>query len=416
MTPRTLDARFRLATPAYLGGAPDGADHPAELRVPSLLGVLRFWWRALEWGRIVAAHPPLAGEPFERRYAPPLVELRRREDRLFGAAARRQGPGQGLVLARLIDVAKPNGTAGRPANGAAYLAGQGLRRRGALAAGTGFTLRFVVRPRSAAPATPEELASLARALRCLGLLGGVGSRSRHGYGSLVLEALACDGAAPFWRSPHDVEVYRAALADLNDGTWPAEEPPFTTFSQAARLCLVRAPAGISVQRFMEQQGHILQHFRSKGAQDENGDYKVNGHDARPHASHPFAADFAWFDALAAGGTPVSAPARAIFGLPHNYYSKRPGNPRAAVGAVVPDNARSDRRASPLFLHFHELGDGHVVAAWLFLPARFLPDATAAGPRLRVNGTEVDFTADWWPITRFYDEVLAAESGAVTVLP
>ena len=44
----TVGGTPRVTTPMFLGGA----EHEAELRLPSFKGVLRFWSRALAWDRV----------------------------------------------------------------------------------------------------------------------------------------------------------------------------------------------------------------------------------------------------------------------------------------------------------------------------------------------------------------------------
>ena len=58
------------------------------------------------------------------------------------------------------------------------------------------------------------------------------------------------------------------------------------------------------------------------------------------------------------------PRRAVFGLPHNYFFS--DKKQVEVTAV-----KSERRASPLFIHIHELANGQCVAVLTVLPARFL---------------------------------------------
>jgi hypothetical protein len=46
----SIEASFRIVTPMFIGGADQT---PADgIRPPSVKGALRFWWRALNWGRI----------------------------------------------------------------------------------------------------------------------------------------------------------------------------------------------------------------------------------------------------------------------------------------------------------------------------------------------------------------------------
>ena len=48
---KRLEVRFKVVTPCFLGGH----DHQAELRLPSIKGALRFWWRAITYTRMAEA-------------------------------------------------------------------------------------------------------------------------------------------------------------------------------------------------------------------------------------------------------------------------------------------------------------------------------------------------------------------------
>lgn len=70
----TSEATFRIVTPLFLGGAKP--DDSAELRVPPIKAVLRFWWRARKWTQIKSSQP-------QNNIA--IAELRKQEAALFGA-------------------------------------------------------------------------------------------------------------------------------------------------------------------------------------------------------------------------------------------------------------------------------------------------------------------------------------------
>ncbi len=70
-----LTATYRIVTPLFLGGADQKA---TDIRPPSVKGALRFWWRALNWGRIRSEC---------QNDADALCELNQHEADLFGAAA-----------------------------------------------------------------------------------------------------------------------------------------------------------------------------------------------------------------------------------------------------------------------------------------------------------------------------------------
>ncbi|WP_143108945.1 type III-B CRISPR module RAMP protein Cmr1, partial [Bathymodiolus thermophilus thioautotrophic gill symbiont] len=43
---KTIVATYRIITPMFISGA---KVTEAELRIPSIKGAIRFWWRALNW-------------------------------------------------------------------------------------------------------------------------------------------------------------------------------------------------------------------------------------------------------------------------------------------------------------------------------------------------------------------------------
>lgn len=88
---KTLQATFKIVTPMFLGGA--DRNEPAELREPSIKGILRFWWRALNWGRFAAN-----SDSSDENKA--LLRLRTEEDIIFGNSSGKT-TGQGLFLMQL---------------------------------------------------------------------------------------------------------------------------------------------------------------------------------------------------------------------------------------------------------------------------------------------------------------------------
>lgn len=153
-----------LLTPAFLGGAEPNKQ--AELRPPSIRGALRAWWRLVVGPDISAEH----------RH--PLSEAT-----LFGNS------GQGKVLLSLVQPVKDGDTTWNSARertrrpGAAYFGfplEMGTNQRRALPSGTRFDLRLTM-PRGL---LPEQERALWATLWCWSHLGGIGSRSRRGFGSI----------------------------------------------------------------------------------------------------------------------------------------------------------------------------------------------------------------------------------------
>lgn len=345
----TIDAAYRVVTPLFSAGA--GPQAP-ELRAPSVKGVLRYWWRALAWSRC-------GGD---------LDAVRRQEDRLFGSAAGGRSrvamhlEAAAPAVAHVGDVLKAPGTGETVGEGARYL-GYGVMEAFASSkkktkAGelTRACLRapfdFVVRMRGRL--TEADVASLRDALIALGTLGGLGARSRKGYGSTVLQSLRVDGVDR-WDVPQSVGALRDEIAGL-----PRDDkgalPEFTALSSRTRHMLVSSSSKKEPLDLLDLVGRELVRFRSWGHKG-----KVLGGPSEPL----FRDDHDLMKRVEQGFRPEKHPRRIAFGLPHNYGKK----PREQVG---PHDRNLDRRASPLFIHLHVCG-GVPVAVLSFLPARFLPE-------------------------------------------
>lgn len=190
---RNLKLEFEILSPLFMGGADQGT---AELRPPSLKGLLRFWYRAIDPG-------------FHERTENPGGQSLSREERCFGSQK-----GQAPFLLRLdqplvgrldwdrgqaASFSKPNPRTKLPLNGLVYLGypfhmgtnNQGTPRR-AIPPGRKFAVHCVF-PREP---TPKQRRSLAAAWWLLGHLGGAGSRARRGFGSLALTDWSADADWP----------------------------------------------------------------------------------------------------------------------------------------------------------------------------------------------------------------------------
>lgn len=233
-----LRATFSINTPLFLGGA-DPQRGVSELRPPSIKGVLRFWWRALAWGR-------LAGN---------LGQIRKEEARLFGSAGGETTGRQAsfLLRARALTAATPipvdtvlNGRDDKVVGVGARYFGYGLMEafdskktrkkagqltRPCLQAPFEFTVELISRD-------PLDQ-TLIDALKLMGLLGELGSRSRRGWGSLSL--LSLEGADQTWSAPTDCESYKKALLDVIGNARQCErEPEYSAFWKQTRIEVVRS--------------------------------------------------------------------------------------------------------------------------------------------------------------------------------
>jgi len=174
---KTIEATYRIVTPMFIGGA-DG--NPSDgIRPPSFKGALRFWWRALNWGRYKN-----------------LAKLHKAESDLFGSAAKDKKASQGVFLLTIQEIGsyRVQNAWPKPNTGAGYLAYGILESKGGKRGtpvphkvGIEEGLRFMVTLRFSPRATAEQIESICEVLDVIGLLGGLGSRSRRGFGSLSIE-------------------------------------------------------------------------------------------------------------------------------------------------------------------------------------------------------------------------------------
>lgn len=366
----TIRATYRIVTPMFCGGA---KQQQAEFRLASFKGVLRFWWRTLMWGR-----------------AKDCRDLCVQEAALFGAS--NENIGQSKVRLRIVDqrLAAPveDGQvfeAGR-LSGAHYL-GYGVMEafasatkktqagqltRSMIPSGT-FGVECLLSP----GLSPDQREAVVNALVLVGTVGGLGSKSRKGYGSLTLTQLTVGGQTRSLAiDPAD------QLTGLVKNRHPGL-PEWTAWSRESRVVTVSAKNASAVQ-VLDLLGREQVFFRSWG---NHG--KVLG--------QPSERNFPLDHDLSKGQhVDIDYPKRVVFGLPHNYGKGK---------EVGPASTKFDRRASPLFLHVHQTADDSPVTGVVtFLPARFLPQ----GERIRAFNRvrPINESASFWePIHGYLDRLV-----------
>ena len=380
---KSLEVRFKVVTPCFLGGH----GHQAELRLPSIKGVLRFWWRAITYARMAEANRD------------GIIERLASEERcLFGSS----GTGQSrLIMSLDADAAKPHvlkkctiledergATVGA---GARYL-GYGMMAafpsrdkgteagqltRSCLAAPFDVSLRIGARE-------TRSLQAITPALRLFGMLGGLGSKSRKGYGSVNLSFLEGDGVER-WHPPRAEDEYREELhALLRHAEGYHDEPDISAFSAHARVELFESRR--TPFEALNAYGEAMVRYRSWG--------KNNRILSRERSECRFPEDHDWM--YDRPPSPDFHPRRVVFGLPHNYGQRKTVEP-----------ADHDRRASPLLFHVHEIGSRYAGVAVL-LRSRFLPQ----DERIRAGGRTVPAKPDWAVLTKFLDDA----NGRRTIWP
>lgn len=338
--PTLLQARYRIVTPMFIGDAQQKA---TGISPTSIKGALRFWWRALNWGRIRTHNASDKAA---------LQDLHAQESELFGSSAE-QGQAASFTL-QSNTLSRKAQLPASPHPGLQYLLGQGLffhnqYQREALAADQELEIKLTLTPDKA-----HYAQQLQDALIALGCLGGLGSRARKGFGSLAIQSLTVKGKEI--AIPQDIQTLKQQLLQYKS---TAELPPFTAFSKQTRIDI--SLTHTNALAALQQAGSEQQLYRSWG---QNG--KVAGKDAEKNfpQDHDLVAEL-----IPPPQTVDKIPQRSVFGLPHNYFfsSRKKGVDFSPAGK------ERSRRASPLLIHVHQFPDEKTALIHTLLPATFLPE-------------------------------------------
>ncbi len=304
-------ATYKIVTPMFIGGGDQSPDD--GVRPPSVKGALRFWWRALNWGRFWEQ-----SQDEEKA----LHALHLEEARLFGASMGNKTNigGQGCFL---LSISQPeqiktidNWPPDNPNHTASYMA-YGLLKtndedhRFAIDESitvdsknqennVEFTLKFAFKRQT----EESDIQQINDTLEAWSLFGGLGGRSRRAMGSITLTTINSNSAL------HTKIEYEKKGKNLIDSFNKTPQAPFSAFSQDSLFYL--GSAGGNARSIVEKMGEEYKEFR--GQDGLRGNKKVP------------------------------------FGLP--------------LQEVDLDN----RRASPLFFHVHELQNSKRAGMNLFMPS------------------------------------------------
>lgn len=394
-----IRARFKVITPMFLGeqtdGSRDGRPECADgIRGASVKGALRAIWRALNWSRLRTSNPTDETA---------LRALHQEESRLFGRAAktvdRRTEGGQSAFLLRVISdgITVYDRHAGRQTcfEGSDrpeihYLLGMGLfhfrdrLRRNYIEPGSEFTLELALKPSMSATMKNQLLDTLL----FFGLAGNLGSRARKGFGSVSLIALHHNGQdVPLPTTPKE---YTACLQRLIGQDQAGGLPPLTAFSQHTAVQL--SAASRNPMELLKKHGLEMGLYRGYGRSENGGEHRTLGH----KSEKKFSKDHDWAYDVSAGQRPGTLPERAVFGLPHPY--------RLSTGANVAVDSSTERRASPLFAHIHQLPDGQCLLVHMVFKSVFLPKGATInvknGRSLAYSVNDVDNHIAWHVLDTF----------------
>lgn len=366
-----LTAQLRITTPMFIG---DASQQASSISAAAVKGALRFWWRALNWGRL---------RNTKSTNEAALKQLHLEEAELFGSSAGMEATQASFKISVKINKLTTTKAGSTHKNfqrhDASRYLGYGVmeafasHRKGTNAGqltrdlfneDQAFTVSFLSRK-----AIPN---SLIDAIKAFGLLGSLGSRSRHGMGSVTLETIQRD-TKPIWSAPSSKEAYAVELkklaTDLNELT-----PPFSAFSRSSRIDVLLSAA---------TPYQVLDGFARRQLM-----YRSWGRDGRvlnEDSERRFKKDHDW----SKGDKPNNFhPQRVVFGLPHNYGA---GNHLSVTAETY------DRRSSPLLFHVHKVGAEYLGVSTL-LKSDFLPE----GERINAGGKKVPVNIEWDILHEFLD--------------
>lgn len=328
-------ATYEITTPMFMHGI-EGPEF--ELRVTSLRGIFRFWFRAMAL--------PMYGS---------IEHVYRLEKKVFGSTEE-----QSSVLFSIDDIngIVPSNSKQRWNRGKVYLANVGHANKPNIKSGGQFTLRVKVKPEKEDVIKEVKFLNL---FEIVGLLGGVGARNRKGFGSLTLKSLKINDEEKWINPPKNRDELAKRISSLllkigvnkagsSEGSNELSKslPQYTAFSNHTRIWI--AKTGSEAENLLDHIGEELLQYR------------------KPKYNKCFKKDPQIVLKVGNNESIDDLPRRAIFGLPHNYYFKD-----KSLNASVKPAIEYNRRASPLFIHIHSLGERSYAAVLTLLPAQFLPE-------------------------------------------
>ncbi len=341
--------KFKLTlqtiTPLFLGGA-DPRGEP-ELRAASFRGVLRFWWRALVAGVVGDGN---------------LAALREAETAVFGETERGSP-----VIVRVWGQARPQSALPHQP-GVGYLLWSMVRtKRQYLPARTSFTLILQTPP---GVKSDEPLKRALAAVWLLTHLGGVGSRSRRGGGSVQVTNV--QGQLP--SGVPSLQVQAQTPQQLRDELANGLKQLRTLVSIGSPMPTISATPNFNVlhpnacrvvvlnrmwntwEQALDEVGQKFQTFRNRRQPDyQNVRGVVSG--------------------ISRTLQPVE---RAAFGLPIVFYYRSLGGQQGMLEGDV-----HDRRASPLLMRVVRLANGRHTMVMTVFKAALLE--SGEGLKLRRRG-------------------------------
>jgi len=270
--------RYKLITPLFGGGVKaQQADPITIIRGASVRGQLRFWWRATRGGQF-------NGE---------LNMMRARENAIWGSAAKKgdenTGPSKVTLTIKILNEGKPFQAVDSKGKPVANIGDQksvysyvAFPLRDAQGAKVLQSVEFEV----TILYPPELGADVIAALWAWETFGGIGGRTRRGFGALQLVEHSINGEKQniAWLSVNqmETELRKQLKTHVVKGEWPKNVPHLT---DTLRMEIVSRSASEPLQAWKDLIGRF-QKFRQQAARvdKETGVQKDQGLSVWPEAN------------------------------------------------------------------------------------------------------------------------------------
>jgi len=352
-----IDVTFKVVTPMFMAGALQSSK--AEIRAPSIKGVLRFWYRALN-----------------PKYDPG------EEVRIFGGSKDKEG--QAGFLLKITNTQglayQAKGDERWSKNPICYL-GYGaitynknnkkfLTERPYIKEGGTFDVSFLIKD----TLKKDEVNQLKKAIWGMTLLGGLGAKSRKGFGSIQIEKANGLEVGRLKKLPATYKELKESIRHLLESI-PKNSglPKYTAWSDKAR-CYIIPQDGKPLDALEWLASIILKYRvnRSKKGQNPNALQFAKG-------DKKLILDFKNSEKKL-----THLPKRAYFGLPHNYFFS---SDKSKVDIYPTIDGKPGRRASPVLFKIYEFETKKTCTLATYLPAKFLPDTAKLWISLNGKKTE-----------------------------
>lgn len=319
--------RYKLITPLFGGGVVPGETDPATvIRGPSVRGHLRFWWRATRGGEFAD-----------------LAAMKQYEDALWGSASQASEVNLEIMIRRrgkrfILKRGDEEIPVGHPSSDYGYVAFP-LEADQFIHEGIEFTLVLTY------PTKFND--DIAAALWAWETFGGVGARTRRGFGALACTRITINNekqpVTSTEGSPLD-QIKDAAKHHVSSGTFPPDLPHLSRNLSNLKVTMRRYSSVDEAWKSLIKKLKDFRQSRRPSAPDRHPNTPGRSYWPEPDAIRRIFRT----SSHTRHGTPVSHTdkfPRADFGLPIIFQFKDDGDPRQTSLQGVDH----DRLASPLIL-------------------------------------------------------------------